>query len=379
MMQKYILADEGYAAFADYLHSLACKKALLVHGKSMLHLAVGQFLLHLPDALGIDVVEFTDFAPNPDIESAIAGADLCRRAGCDLIIACGGGSAMDVAKCIRLFREVDTSQDNFLQKLQPGKMPLIVIPTTAGTGSEATHFAVVYRDEKKLSVSEQDNIPQAVLWDADVLCSLPLKQKRAAYFDAFCHAIESYWSVNASDESRIYAAEALRLLAAAEKSYLDDKASTLADTLMMLAANYAGRAINISKTTAAHAMCYKLTSMLGLPHGQAAALCLDVLWPHMLKIARKNGFCDLQDNMEMIAAIWGEKDAASFSEKFHGMLCSHELIPKWTMLDKEQVIDALVKSVNIERLQNHPLKLGQTDFKTLYGQLFADDREEMSK
>lgn len=378
-MQTYILADKDYASLADYLRGLGCKKALLVHGKSMLNLAVGQFLLHLPDTLRVEVVAFTDFAPNPDIESAIAGAELCCKADCDLIIACGGGSAMDVAKCIRLFREVDTNRDDFLQELQPGKLPLMVIPTTAGTGSEATHFAVVYRDEQKLSVAEQDNIPQAVLWDADVLRSLPLRQKRAAYFDAFCHAVESYWSVNASGESRVYATEALRLLMAVEKNYLGKNANESANMLMLQAANYAGRAINISKTTAGHAMCYKMTGMFGLPHGQAAALCLDVLWPYMLKITQRNNLHDLQACLMEIAAILGEKDAASCTEKFHGMLCRHEMIPQWTIPDKEQAVDRLAKSVNAERLQNHPLKLEQADFKRLYGQLLAGVREEMSK
>lgn len=378
-MQKYILADKEYAFLADYLRSLGCKKALLVHGKSMLNLAVGQFLLHLPDTLGIDVVEFTDFAPNPDIESAIAGVELCRKEECDLIIACGGGSAMDVAKCIRLFREVDTTREDFLQELQSGKLPLVVIPTTAGTGSEATHFAVVYREGQKLSVAEQDNIPQAVLWDADVLRSLPLKQKRAAYFDAFCHAIESYWSVNANGESRIYAAEALRLLMAVEKDYLSGNPGESANMLMLLAADYAGRAINISKTTAGHAMCYKLTSMFGLPHGQAAALCLDVLWPYMVKNAQRNNRHDLQACLAEIANILGEKDAAACTEKFHELLCRHEMISTWTVADKEQTLDMLAKSVNTERLQNHPMKLDQADFKKLYGQLLAGVREDMSK
>ena len=378
-MQKYILADEGYTAFAAYLRSLDCKKALLVHGKSMLYLAVGQFLLHLPDKLGIEVVEFTDFAPNPDIESAIAGADLCRKTDCDLIIACGGGSAMDVAKCIRLFREVDTSQDDFLYELQPGKIPMVVIPTTAGTGSEATHFAVVYRDGQKLSVAKQDNIPQAVLWDEDVLRSLPLNQKQAAYFDAFCHAIESYWSVNANGESRAYAAEALRLLTAAENTYLSDVDDASSNMLMLMAANYAGRAINISKTTAAHAMCYKLGSMFCLPHGQAAALCLNTLWPYMLKIVQGNDLCDLQNCLADIATILGEKDSASCAARFHELLCRHEMIPQWRVAYKEQAIDILTKSVNTERLQNHPLKLEKKDFKKLYGQLLASAGEEMKK
>lgn len=375
-MQKYILADEWYAALKDYMRGLACKKALLVHGKSMMNLAVGQFLLHLPNSLGIDVVEFTDYKPNPDIESAIAGAELCRKADCDLIIACGGGSAIDVAKCIRLFRDVDTDRKDFWIDLMPGKLPFLAIPTTAGTGSEATNFAVVYKDGEKLSVAETDNFPQMVLFDADVLSSLPLKQKRAAFFDAFCHAVESYWSVNATEESRLYAADSLQLLMTAKESYLCDNANTPSNMLMLLAANYAGRAINISKTTAAHAMCYKLTSMFGLPHGQAAAVCLDVLWPYMIKVAQKKNMVELQQRLLNIATIMGDKDALSCAGKFHEMLCVNEQIPVWNITDKAAVIDILAKSVNIERLQNHPLKLRLDDFTELYGTLLGKYGEE---
>lgn len=371
-MQKYILADKNYDAFKRYLGTLNCKRALLVHGKSMVNLTVGQVLLRLPDSLGIDVVEFTDFTSNPDIESAIKGSKLCCAADCDLIIACGGGSAIDVAKCIRLFRELDTGNDNFFENLLPGKIPFVVIPTTAGTGSEATHFAVIYKNGQKLSLGEKGNIPQAVLWDTEVFCSLPLKQKRSTYFDAFCHAVESYWSVKATEESKIYAAEALRLLLTAGEDYLGGNSCERSNMLMLLAANYAGRAINISKTTAAHAMCYKLTGMFGLPHGQAAALCLDVLWRYMISISQNKNMVSLNSIWTEIADIMGENNVSLCVDRFHKMLCKYDQIPAWQITDRANVIDTLAKSVNTERLQNHPLKLEQSDFRNLYGQLFNE-------
>ena len=370
MKQQLIFADKDYAALTDYLQSLHAKRALLVHGRSMVHLEVGQYLLHLQEHVGLEIVEFTDFTANPDIQSAIDGARLCRESACDLIIACGGGSAMDVAKCIRLFCEIDTDKSDFMQDLRPGTLPFVVIPTTAGTGSDATHFAVVYQEGRKLSVAEPDNIPQAVVLDAETLVDLPLRQKRATYLDAMCHAIESYWSVHATAESHTYAREALRLLCAAKTSYLSGKADMTVNMIMLLAAHYAGKAINISKTTAAHAMCYKLTSLFGVPHGQAAALCLLQLWPYMqsqLPYEEKSVQQSLQESFAGIAEAMG---GASVQEA----MAVFQQIVEYCEMDKlEQVNDGnasviaeLAGSVNVQRLQNHPLRLTEQDFIHLY-------------
>lgn len=370
MKQQLIFADKDYASLTAYLQSVPAKRALLVHGSSMLHLEVGQYLRQLPENLGIDVIEFTDFEPNPDIQSAIAGAVLCKAQGCDLILACGGGSAIDVAKCIRLFCEVDTSKSDFLQTLKPGTLPFVAIPTTAGTGSDATHFAVVYQDGRKLSVAEPDNIPQAVVLDAAVLVNLPLRQKRATYLDAMCHAIESYWSVHATAESHVYAREALRLLCAARSSYLQGNADMTVNMSMLLAAHYAGRAINISKTTAAHAMCYKLTSLFGVPHGQAVALCLLQLWPYMqsqLPYEEKSVQQSLQESFTGIAEAMG---GASVQEA----MAVFQQIVEYCEMDKlkqvndgnDSVIAELAGAVNVQRLQNHPLRLTEQDFIHLY-------------
>lgn len=374
MKQKLIFADEGYRQFRAYLGSLGCQRALLVHGRSMLKMDIGKKLLELPEILGIEAVEFTSFASNPDIESAIEGAELCRRKGCDLIIACGGGSAMDVAKCIRLFVEADTGREDFLEHLKPGRIPFVAIPTTAGTGSEATHFAVIYKDGRKLSVAEPGNIPQAVLMDEKVLSGLPLKQKRATFFDALCHAVESYWSVNATEESRTYAGEALRLLMAAEPNYLSEKSASADNMSMLLAANYAGKAINISKTTAGHAMCYKLTSRFGLPHGQAALRCLVELWPYM---ADKSGEDQkLQETFGKIAAAMGESTAEGAMEKLKNLAEKHGMLKPLCPEADEKLIAELTGSVNAERLQNHPMKLTEADFAELYRRILKGNTEE---
>lgn len=374
MKQKLILADEGYRQFLAHLGSFGCQRALIVHGNSMLKMDIGKRLLELPKLINLELVEFTDFAPNPDIESALKGAELCRQEGCDLIVACGGGSAIDVAKCIRLFVEADTSRPDFLNVLVPGTIPLVAVPTTAGTGSEATHFAVVYKDGRKLSVAEPSNIPQTVLMDEKVLAGLPVKQKRATFFDALCHAVESYWSVNATEESRLYAGEALRLLMAAEPNYLSDKSAPADNMSVLLAAHYAGKAINISKTTAGHAMCYKLTSMFGLPHGQAALSCLAALWPYM---ADKSGEDKkMRETFRQIATAMGEATTAGAMAKLKELAIKHGMLKPLCPEADEKLIAELTGSVNVERLQNHPMKLTEADFAELYRRILRGSIEE---
>jgi len=366
MRQTLIFADDGYATLSTYLKSLACKRVLLVHGNSMKRLAVGHYLLSMREKMGMEVVEFTDFTPNPEIESAIAGAHMCKNRGCDLIIACGGGSAMDIAKCIRVFCEADMETPDFWQHLHPGKLPLVAIPTTAGTGSEATHFAVVYHKGKKLSIGQKDNIPQAVVFDATAIINLPLRQKQSTYLDAMCHAIESYWSIKATVESRVYAGEALRLLCA-NRGYVSGKANISDCLAILLAAHYAGKAINISRTTAAHAMCYVLTKRFALRHGQAAALCLRYLWPYMLAKLPNETSAVQQNVKESFAGITEAMACDSVGESielFTQIIKSCE----WDKLQNVDGvrIDELINSVNIQRLQNHPIVLTRQDFKYLY-------------
>ena len=146
------------------------------------------------------------------------------------------------------------------------------MPTTAGTGSEATRYAVIYFDGEKQSISDYSCIPSAVLMDASVLKTLPIYQKKSTMMDAFCHAIESYWSVNSSEESRQYSRRAIQLIMENKDLYIGNDET--GNTQMLKAAHLAGKAINLTQTTAGHAMCYKLTSLYGIAHGHAAALCV---------------------------------------------------------------------------------------------------------
>ena len=142
---------------------------------------------------------------------------------------------------------------------------------------------------------------------------------------------------------------------------------------MLWAAHLAGRAIDVTTTTAGHAMCYKLTGLYGLAHGHAAALCVDALWPWMLSHPERRGGTLAQAGMDLrwaaLAQAFGAESAAEAQGMFHALLAGMAL-PKPSLRDEAE-LETLAASVNPERLGNHPFALTPEDLKTLYRGILA--------
>ena len=287
---------------------------------------------------------------------------------------------MDVAKCVKLFATLDPSVSYLEQSYEDNGIPFLAVPTTAGTGSEATHFAVIYDGGKKLSVAHESSVPQAVVFDPSVLASLPDYQRRATMMDALCHAIESCWSVKADEKSREIAKEAIWQVLSAKDAYLANAPEGNRD--MLLAANLAGKAINLTQTTAGHAMCYRLTGIFGISHGHAAALCVSVLWPFMIKHAGEcidpEGADTLRQVFAELADLWGTLTMQEAAAQF-GILVKELGLDTLKKPDdetagpveaSEEVIDELADSVNLQRLKNNPVALTRDEIVFLYKEIF---------
>ncbi|WP_037344403.1 phosphonoacetaldehyde reductase [Ruminococcus sp. FC2018] len=365
-MQSILYASENYAELDLYFAEKKVKKILLVCDNSIRFLRLNEYFESLENRSGIKVVRFSDFEPNPNYESVVRGVELFHKESCEMIAVVGGGSAIDVAKCIKLYSNMDSSENYLKQEIVPNDIVLFAVPTTAGTGSEATRYAVIYYNGEKQSVTSDSCIPGTVLFDASVLKTLPIYQKKATMMDAFCHAIESFWSVNSTDESKQYSKEAIQLILANMDDYLSNDEN--ANAKMLKAANIAGKAINITQTTAGHAMCYKLTSLYGIAHGHAAALCDKVLFPYMIantdKCIDKRGEQYLKESFNEIAAAMGCPTAEKADEKLAHIVDSLELeSPK---AKDANDIDVLKTSVNPDRLKNNPVKLSDDVIEKLY-------------
>ncbi len=365
MDQKIIWASDDYTGLDIYLRDNGDSKLLLVCDGSLQFLKIKQYFDTLEDRMGIRVVVFDDFVPNPLYESVVKGVDVFKSESCTSIIAVGGGSAIDVAKCIKLYSNMDPDVNYLKQDIVPNDIRLLAVPTTAGTGSEATRYAVIYYNGAKQSVSDYSCIPGTVLFDPSVLKTLPLYQKKATMMDALCHSLESFWSVNSSDESIKYSEDAIRSILDAKDGYLanDDDSNSA----MLKAANTAGKAINITQTTAGHAMCYKLTSLYGIAHGHAAALCDQQLFPYMInnldRCIDPRGEEYLEKTFRDIAEAFGCETPAQAADKFSSIVESLELkVPEASEGDYE----ILKTSVNPVRLKNHPISLDTEIIDMLY-------------
>ena len=365
MDQRIITAKDEYKALDEWFTEHSVKKLLLVCDSSI------QFQKHLNSHLekvetsGISIIRFSNFVPNPLYESVEEGVSIFLDSGCDSIFAVGGGSAIDVAKCIKLYSNMDRSENFLKQEIVPNDIPFIAMPTTAGTGSEATRYAVIYLGDEKQSITSESCIPETVLLDHNSLKTLPLYQKKSTMMDALCHAVESYWSVNSNDESKEYARKAIAGVLENMAGYLDN--TDEGNHGMLLAAHWAGKAINITQTTAGHAMCYKITSHLGPSHGHAAILCDRVLYPWMVKNTDKcidsRGEQYLKDTLDELAGLFGYKNAEE------GANCLEDIFDKLEMEIPEVSdgeIDVLKNSVNPVRLKNHPIKLDVDTIEMLY-------------
>lgn len=359
-MSQTILCGEGvHREIGEILHKLDCRKFLLVCGSSFRHLPVADYFA----LLDIPYVTFTEFTPNPQYDEVCRGIEAYRYHDCDAIVAVGGGSAMDVAKCIKLYAPMADDVCYLEQPYVDTGIPLIALPTTAGTGSESTRFAVIYHHGEKQSVHHDSILPNYAVLDPVVLYTLPEYQKKCTLMDALGQAIESYWSVAATGESRKLASQAIRAIVGHWHDYVfrNDTTATLE---ILRASNLAGQAIHITTTTAPHAMSYKLTTFYGLPHGHSVALCLPRVWEYMLTCADDA----LLSVLGEIAACMGVNSSNEAIALLDDMMCEMGL-ERPVAERRGDELDRLVAGVNLQRLGNHPVPLSSEALHCLYEQI----------
>ncbi len=321
---------------------------------------------------------FSDFTPNPLYEQVCNGIELLKTSSCDTILAVGGGSAIDVAKCIKLAVLAKEGNAAIIPPLVSTrvacdgvKLPFIAIPTTAGTGSESTHNAVMYYEGAKQTVTNDGVLPDYALLEPSVLKTLPLYQKKCTMMDALCQGIESWWSVNSTEESYEYSRKTIEFIMANWRKYIfenDDEAAAQ----IMLAANYGGRAINITQTTAAHAFSYKITSLYKLPHGHAVAVGLPEIWEYMIghmdKCIDNRGQEYLSGIFALISKAIGCESPEQAIAEFRQMMKEMDL-KNPVAGSREEELNLLSTSVNPVRLKNNPVALEKGVIYQLYSRI----------
>ncbi len=371
-MQKII---NGIECLPDILNEVGCRKLFLVIDSSYPFLNIKDVIEALPIE---EKVKFSEFTPNPLYEQVCKGIELLKSSNCDTILAVGGGSAIDVAKCLKLAVLAKEGNAAIIPPLvsqrlpiDGTKIPFIAIPTTAGTGSESTHNAVMYYEGVKQTVTNDDVLPDYAVLEPSVLKTLPLYQKKCTMMDALCQGIESWWSVNSTEESYEYSCKTIELIMINWRKYIFDNNDEAAKQIM-LAANYGGRAINITQTTAAHAFSYKITSLYKLPHGHAVAVCLPVIWEYMLRHLDKCIDVRGQKYLNNIFIKISKAMGCETPEQAILMFCQimDEMELKYPISENRDFeLDMLSGSVNLVRLKNNPIELDSHIILSLYREI----------
>lgn len=251
------------------------KKALIVTGRASAKLSGA--LDDVLAALSTEYVIFDQVENNPTVETVIKGGQLAREQGCDYVIAIGGGSPLDAAKVMAIVAvNNDDPREYYMSGWQRRALPLVAIPTTAGTGSEVTQYAVltIVEEETKKGLGGPDLFPQVAYIDPKYTESLSLEVTIDTAVDALSHLIEGYLSKRATEASDLVALQGMALWGTVR----DDLCQGLIDAdtrrSLLLASTLGGITIAQTGTALVHALGYPLTYYHELPHGRANAVLM---------------------------------------------------------------------------------------------------------
>lgn len=354
------------------------KNVLLIRGNKAYKGKTRELIERLSST--VTITHITEFDKNPNLEDVKnIESSLRDQPKPDVVVALGGGSAIDLAKSTSVaislgfqkFHQTVTSNTKVNEKI----IPLIAIPTTAGTGSEATSFAVIYIDNVKYSLAGESILPDISIVDFNLSNDMPPKVTADCGMDALSQSIESYWSVRSTPESRSISLEAIDLIvnnlesAAINPSFKSRRA-------MALASHYSGRAINITTTTAPHAVSYPLTTGLGLSHGNAVACTLAEFMvintaPSNIssRLSPKLNAREYRENLELLFKSLGAIDGLSSAKMLYKLIAKVGMqvsLPEHGFVSPPN--ELFMSQINLLRLENNPILLDRSDIQQALNQ-----------
>lgn len=300
----------------EHIVRTGARKVLVVTDKPLRDLGVVDRATAALSEAGLDVAYYDGVLPDPTFDQVAAGAALARSHGSEALLAIGGGSSMDAAKIIAAAATSTASPADWvgMGKIKHVPLKLYAIPTTSGTGSEATMGAVISNSatHEKSIIMGECLLPVAVALDADLMLGLPPHITAATGMDALTHGIEAYIGVwergTRLDDARV----AIKLIFDNLPTAYRDGGNAAARSAMAMAAYYAGLAINQVNVGNVHAIAHQLGGKYGIPHGLANALVL----PHILEFSRE----DAQQRLAELAVLVGAGSAgegdAALAHKF---------------------------------------------------------------
>lgn len=361
MIRQQLIIQENFLARSgnEWITGANDKVLLVIAGHIAARHASSHFLDPLLGASHQFVVKQKGDVTLEEVEEVFAGLD---KNNIESIIAIGGGSVIDLAKCLL---------DRLL--LQGQKKPrFIAIPSTAGSGSEATCFAVYYHNKVKFSLDKPHLLPDIAILDHSFLQTLSANQIAVSGIDALAHAVESFWNINATEESKelsrkVIATILVQLPAAVENPDRSPMLRALSE-----ASYLAGKAINLTRTTGGHALSYYLSGAFGISHGQAVAIFLPVLFKYNADVSADN--CNHPGGPQAVLASIGElnklfnssgaTESCRFLQNFIRQTGLAATLGELS-LDQEGLIESIVKNVNFQRFNNNPVMFNESELISL--------------
>lgn len=294
--RKIVFGTGSFQKLAEHVQALRSRRPLIVLDKNLAAAGFAGKISDILDGSGIKAILFERAEPEPRLELADEGARAALKGKCDLVVGIGGGSAMDLAKAIAAVAGNRGKAADYLglNKIPGPGLPTIMVPTTAGTGSEVTFTAVFVRRnlQKKEGMNSPFLYPDIALLDPELTLTLPPEPTATTGLDALCHAIESYTSIQASPMSEMISLEAIRLISDHLRTCVHNSGHIEARGQVLLGSLYAGLGLANAGVTAVHSLSYPLGGKYGVPHGLANTLLL----PHVMAF-------NLPGNLEKFAVI----------------------------------------------------------------------------
>lgn len=366
MSQRVVCRQGAARVLAEIVAELGGRRVLLVTGRDSYALSGAEQAISR-ELASCEVTRYFEFDENPKLEHVIRGVEVFRRVRPDLVIGVGGGTPMDMAKMINIFAAQTHPPHEYLDgghSLSASTVPLIAVPTTAGSGSQATHFAAVYVDRAKYSVAHQSMLPHAAIVDPDFLMNLPKNVAASAGLDALNQGIESFWSIHATDASRPKARDAIAgawACIARSVNKPDDETRLM----MARAAHLAGEAIDITKTTAPHAVSYPITAYFGVPHGHAVGLVLPSILLYNAEVdstdcLHPDGPARVRDTLVELAKLMGAATPTDAAHRYRALMDEVGLRrdPVALGIQTPADIETIVRNgFNPQRVNNNPRRL----------------------
>lgn len=289
MVNRFILNEVSYFGpgarkeLPEVVNRLGLKKTLVVTDKGLVKFGVAKMVTDVLDEAGIPYEVYSEVKPNPTVTNVKQGVEAFAASGADFIVAIGGGSSMDTAKGIGIVtRNPEFADVVSLEGCAPTKhktVPIIALPTTAGTAAETTINYVIIDEEKhkKMVCVDPNDIPCCAIIDAELMYSLPKGTTAATGMDALTHAIEGYITKAAWELSDMFEIEAIRLISKYLRQAVFDPTNPTGRSGMALAQYVAGMAFSNVGLGVVHGMAHPMGSLFDIPHGVANALLLPTI------------------------------------------------------------------------------------------------------